>query len=93
MITCARKELKIVEPATYVNHDRSILREETRLVSTQTCPEHRHPPVGDDPGKMETFRCRAGIVYLYVEDDTSLAESGGGRLVGSLFRLRLRALR
>ena len=92
MITCARKELKIVEPATYVNHDRYCAKKPA-LFPTQTCPEHRHPPVGDDPGKTETFRCCAGIVYLYVEDDTSLAESGGGRLVGSLFRLRLRALR
>lgn len=33
----------------------------------QTCPEHRHPPVGSDPGKMETFRCRRGRVWLYVE--------------------------
>ena len=33
----------------------------------QTCPEHKHPPVGKDPGKMETFRCRSGKVWLYVE--------------------------
>ena len=33
----------------------------------QTCPEHLHPPVGIDPGKEETFRCRSGKVYLYVE--------------------------
>ena len=33
----------------------------------QTCPEHRHPPVGNDPGKMETFRVRTGRVFLYVE--------------------------
>ena len=32
----------------------------------QTCPEHRHPPVGDKPGKEETFRCRWGTMYLYV---------------------------
>ena len=32
----------------------------------QTCPEHWHPPVGGEPGKEETFRCRWGEVYLYV---------------------------
>jgi D-lyxose ketol-isomerase len=26
-----------------------------------------HPPVGADPGKEETFRCRWGRVYLYIE--------------------------
>ena len=35
----------------------------------QTCPEHRHPPVQGGPGKMETFRCRTGKVWLYVEGD------------------------
>ena len=37
----------------------------------QTCPEHRHPPVGADPGKEETFRCRWGKVYLYVEGNAA----------------------
>ena len=32
-----------------------------------TCPEHRHPPIDTQPGKEETFRCRSGEVYLYVE--------------------------
>jgi D-lyxose ketol-isomerase len=32
----------------------------------QTCPEHRHPAVEGEPGKEETFRCRAGTFYLYV---------------------------
>lgn len=35
----------------------------------QTCPEHRHPPHGDSPGKEETFRCRQGTVYLYTEGE------------------------
>jgi D-lyxose ketol-isomerase len=43
------------------------------LWPNQTCPEHRHPPVGDDPGKEETFRCRSGSVYLYVEGEPSSA--------------------
>jgi hypothetical protein len=33
----------------------------------QTCPEHRHPPFDGAPGKEETFRCRTGLVYLYLE--------------------------
>jgi D-lyxose ketol-isomerase len=36
------------------------------LFSGQTCPEHRHPPVGGQDGKEETFRCRWGSVWLYV---------------------------
>src|SRR5687767_12298335 len=51
---------------TYVNTDRYCAKELV-LLPCQTCPEHRHPPVGKDPGKMETFRCRWGRVFLYVE--------------------------
>jgi D-lyxose ketol-isomerase len=50
----------------YENNDRYCAKELV-LFGGQTCPEHRHPPVGSDPGKRETFRCRAGKVYLYVE--------------------------
>ena len=37
----------------------------------QTCPEHRHAPVEqlNYPGKEETFRCRYGLVYLYVDGE------------------------
>jgi len=50
---------------TYLNTARCCAKE---LVMTpgQTCPEHRHPPVGASPGKEETFRCRWGSVYVYV---------------------------
>jgi D-lyxose ketol-isomerase len=51
---------------TYINTER-VCAKELVLFSNQTCPEHRHPPVGDDPGKEETFRCRAGLVHLHVE--------------------------
>src|SRR5678816_566819 len=51
---------------TYVNTDRYCAKELV-LFPGQTCPEHRHPPVGGEPGKMETFRCRWGTVHLYVE--------------------------
>jgi D-lyxose ketol-isomerase len=51
---------------TYVNTDRYCAKELV-LFPGQTCPEHRHPPVGAQPGKMETFRCRWGTVRLLVE--------------------------
>ncbi len=64
---------------TYVNTDR-YCGKELIMFPRQTCPQHRHPritadmkdadppaPPQGDPGKMETFRCRSGVVYLYVE--------------------------
>ena len=50
----------------YVNTDR-VCAKELVLFSGQSCPEHRHPPVGGEPGKEETFRCRAGSVHLWVD--------------------------
>ena len=50
---------------TYVNTDRYCAKELV-LLPRQTCPEHRHPPVDGQPGKMETFRCRWGTVRLCV---------------------------
>jgi D-lyxose ketol-isomerase len=50
----------------YVNTERCCAKELV-MFPHQCFPEHRHPPVGDDPGKEETFRCRQGEVYLYVE--------------------------
>jgi D-lyxose ketol-isomerase len=55
-----------LELVVYVNTERCCAKELV-LFPRQTCPEHRHPPIGDDPGKEETFRCRWGRVYLYVE--------------------------
>lgn len=49
----------------YTNNERYCAKELV-LFANQTCPEHRHPPVEGRPGKQETFRCRAGKVYLYV---------------------------
>jgi D-lyxose ketol-isomerase len=54
----------------YVNTDRYCAKELV-LFPWQVCPEHRHPPVGADPGKEETFRCRWGSVKLYVEGEAS----------------------
>ena len=61
-----------LELVVYVNTDRYCAKELV-LFPGQTCPEHRHPPVGEDPGKMETFRCRWGTVWLYVEGEAALA--------------------
>jgi D-lyxose ketol-isomerase len=57
-----------LEIVVYVNTDRYCAKELV-LFPRQTCPQHRHPPVGGDPGKEETFRCRWGLVWLYVEGD------------------------
>ncbi len=53
---------------TYVNTER-VCSKEMVLFPNQTCPEHRHPDRGGVPGKEETFRCRRGRVYLYVEGE------------------------
>ncbi len=53
------------EIVTYVNTAR-VCAKEIVLFPWQICPEHRHPQMDDDPGKEETFRCRSGVVYLYV---------------------------
>ena len=57
-----------LELVVYLNTERCCAKELV-MFPHQTCPEHRHPPVGDDPGKEETFRCRWGEVYLYVEGE------------------------
>ena len=51
---------------TYVNTDR-VCAKELVMTPFQTCPEHFHPKIEDYPGKEETFRCRSGKVYLYVD--------------------------
>lgn len=53
---------------TYVNTDR-VCAKELVLLPRQTCPQHKHPPVAGEPGKEETFRCRWGRLYLYVEGE------------------------
>jgi D-lyxose ketol-isomerase len=55
-----------LQVVVYINTDR-VCAKELVLFPGQTCPEHRHPPVGDDPGKEETFRCRTGSVVLWVD--------------------------
>ncbi len=54
---------------TYINSPRYCAKELV-LFPEQTCPEHLHPPFNQGPGKQETFRCRWGEVYLFVDDDS-----------------------
>ncbi|MGP4079094.1 D-lyxose/D-mannose family sugar isomerase [Pseudalkalibacillus sp. R45] len=51
---------------TYINTDRYCAKDLV-LFPKQTCPEHKHPTIGGKEGKQETFRCRWGKVWLYVE--------------------------
>lgn len=57
-----------LELVVYTNNDRYCAKE-MALFPYQTCPEHKHPPISGRPGKQETFRCRAGEVYLYVSGE------------------------
>lgn len=59
---------------TYVNTERCCAKELV-LLPGQTCPEHRHPDFQGQPGKEETFRCRSGLVLLYVEGDRTTSPS------------------
>lgn len=52
----------------YINTDR-VCAKEMVLLPGQTCPEHKHVPSYGEMGKEETFRCRYGEVYLYVEGE------------------------
>jgi len=66
----SRLEETGLEVVVYVNTER-VCAKELVLFPRQLCPEHRHPPFDGTPGKEETFRCRAGVVYLYTEGEPS----------------------
>ena len=53
---------------TYINTER-VCAKEMVLLPYQTCPEHKHVTTNGNEGKEETFRCRYGKCYLYVEGD------------------------
>lgn len=56
----------------YVNNKRYCAKEMV-LLPNQACPEHLHPDLDNGlEGKQETFRCRWGEVFLYVEGDKKL---------------------
>ena len=63
---------------TYANSARYCAKELV-LFPRQTCPEHLHPPFNGTPGKQETFRCRWGEVYLFVDDQSLTANDAGGQ--------------
>ena len=64
------KELGL-QLVVYVNTER-VCAKEMVLLPGQTCPEHKHIPKNGMTGKEETFRCRYGEVYLYVEGDKNV---------------------
>ena len=57
----------------YINTER-VCAKEMVLLPYQTCPEHKHIPSNNVSGKEETFRCRYGEVYLYVEGEKNVSE-------------------
>jgi D-lyxose ketol-isomerase len=59
-----------LEILVYVNTERCCAKELV-LFPYQICPEHLHPSVNNLPGKEETFRCRYGRVFLYVDGEAS----------------------
>jgi D-lyxose ketol-isomerase len=42
------------------------------LFPDQIFAQHKHPPLGEYPGKEETFRCQWGILYLYTPGEPTL---------------------
>jgi D-lyxose ketol-isomerase len=66
-----------IQVVVYENNDRYCAKE-LILFPRQLCPEHRHPPIDErNTGKQETFRCRWGELYLYVEGEPTLDPSAG----------------
>src|SRR5712691_8838400 len=86
-------ERTVLGVLVYVNTDRCCAKE-LAMWPRQTCPEHRHPPVGSDPGKEETFRCRWGTVYLLAQLPAPgcSGSAGSPRLRGALPARPLRDL-
>ena len=61
----------------YVNTKR-VCAKELAMLPRMMCPEHLHPDVDGEPGKEETFRVRAGEVFIYTpgkhsDDDKAAA--------------------
>src|SRR4030042_5600193 len=58
-----------IQVVVYVNTDRYCAKELV-MFPRQICPEHRHPAVDEkNVGKQETFRCRWGEAYLYIQGE------------------------
>jgi D-lyxose ketol-isomerase len=56
----------------YINTER-VCAKDIVLRPHQTCPEHQHVDSSTEQGKEETFRVRAGTVYLYVDGEPAAA--------------------
>jgi D-lyxose ketol-isomerase len=65
-------EAEGVQIATMVSTPRLAFKA-IALFGGQTMPQHRHPVVGDDPGKEETIRVLSGECRLYVPGEDTLA--------------------
>jgi len=54
-------------------NDEKYCAKEMVLIPNQTCPQHMHPPIPELEymEKQESFRCRWGVVYLYVEGEAT----------------------
>lgn len=50
----------------YIN-TKKVCAKELAMTGFQICPQHIHPDIDGIEGKEETFRCRAGEVYLYIK--------------------------
>jgi D-lyxose ketol-isomerase len=64
-----------LEQVVYINTERYCAKE-LILFPRQTCPEHRHPTIAGSPGKMKTFRCCWGQVWLYVAGEPAAVMHG-----------------
>lgn len=60
----------------YINTER-VCAKEMVLFPYQTCPEHKHVDTDGNQGKEETFRCRYGKAYLYVEGEGKKEDING----------------
>ena len=63
-----------IQLITYVNTER-VCSKDIVMKPWQICPEHLHPNEGAELGKEETFRCRKGLVYLYVQGSPTQSPS------------------
>ena len=68
---CGFKDINRIglQVLVYENNNRYCAKE-LILFPRQMCPEHRHPPIDErNIGKQETFRCRWGELFLYVDGE------------------------
>jgi len=69
----SRLEIEGGQILTFFNTDR-ISAKVIAMFPNQTLPEHRHPKVGDDPGKQEIIRVIKGKLYFYLPGEDTIKE-------------------